>query len=72
MKKKLIDQLREFKDNFSWPAKDMLGILTGIIEHKLSISSLFMPIKQKKRSSTSERSKIIDQNVEKPVNAGMT
>ena len=51
----LIRFLKQNKDVFAWKQKDIGGIDPAIINHKLSVSPSFKPVKQKRRSFALER-----------------
>ena len=57
--------LRENKDVFAWKQADMGGIDPIIITHRLNVSPSFNPVKQKRRSFTPERQKVINEEVGK-------
>ena len=62
--------LRQNKDVFSWKQADMGGIDPKLITHRLNISPSFKPVKQKRRSFTPERQKVINDEVGKLPQAG--
>ena len=66
----LIHFLKQNKDVFAWRQEDMGGIDLVIIAHKLNVSPSFKPVKQKKRSFTLERQKVINEEVGKLLKAG--
>ena len=53
----LIHFLKHNIEFFTWKQEDMGGINPAVITHKLNISPFFKPVKQKRRSFTSERQK---------------
>ena len=55
--------LRDNQDVFTWSHEDMPGIDPLIIVHKLNVSPLFPPIRQKKRVFSQERDKAIAEEV---------
>ena len=57
--------LRENKDVFAWKQADMGGIDPTIITHRLNVSPSFKPVKQKRRSFSPERQKVINEEVGK-------
>ena len=61
--------LRDNQDVFAWSHEDMLGIDPSIIVHKLNVSPLFPPIRQKKRVFAQERDKAIAEEVQKLLEA---
>ena len=46
----LISLLKEYQDVFAWSYKDMPGLNTSLITHKLAINPTFKPIKQVARN----------------------
>ena len=42
----LISLLKEYQDVFAWSYKDMPGLNTSLITHKLAINPTFKPIRQ--------------------------
>ena len=65
----LICFLKYNKDIFAWKQEDMGGIDPTIITHKLSVSPSFKPVKQKRRSFSPERKKVINDEVGKLLQA---
>ena len=53
------------QDVFTWSHEDMLRIDPSIIVHKLNVSPLFPPIRQKKRVFAEERDRAITEEVQK-------
>ena len=47
VKEKLVSMLREFSDVFAWSYKDMPGLDTEIVMHKLPLKEDCPPVKQK-------------------------
>ena len=66
----LIHFLKQNKDVFAWKQEDMGGIDPTIITYKLNVSPFFKPVKQKRRSFSSERQKTINEEVDKLLQAG--
>lgn len=64
-RRQLKQLLTDHKDVFAWSHKDMPGIGEEVIEHKLNVSSGARPIRQKKRSFSSEKYKAIVEEVER-------
>ena len=62
--------LKQNKDVFAWKQEDVGGIDPAIITHRLNVSPSFKPVKQKKRSFTPERQKLINEEVDKLFQAG--
>ena len=65
----LIRFLKQNKDVFTWKQEDMGGIDPAIITHRLNVSPSFKPVKQKRRSFTLERQKLINEEVGKLLQA---
>lgn len=65
LKSHLINLLTEFIDVFAWSPSDMPGIPRDIIEHKLGVDPGHKPVRQKKRAFGTEKSQIIDSEVDK-------
>ena len=61
----LITFLRGNQDVFAWSHEDMPGIDPSIIVHKLNVSPLFSPIRQKKQVFAHEWDKAIAEEVRK-------
>ena len=70
LKSLLTQFLRHNKDVFAWKQVDMGGIDPIVITHRLNANPSFKPIKQKRRSFTSERQKAINEEVGKLLQAG--
>jgi len=62
--------LRNNQDVFAWSHEDMPGIDPSVMVHKLNVSPLFPPIRQKKRVFAQERDKAIAKEVQKLLEAG--
>lgn len=45
VKKSLVELLKEYIDVFSWSYRDMLGLDTDIVEHRLPLKPERMPVK---------------------------
>nr|GFB07736.1 reverse transcriptase domain-containing protein [Tanacetum cinerariifolium] len=63
--------LRRNLDVFVWKPTDMTRVTCRIAEHKLYIHEGCLPIRQKKIGQAPERNKVIHEEVEKLVNAGI-
>ena len=61
--------LRENQDVFAWSHKDMPGIDTSVIVHRLNMSPSSSPIRQKKQVFAQERDKAIAEEVQKLLEA---
>ncbi|CAA0811499.1 Uncharacterized mitochondrial protein AtMg00860, partial [Striga hermonthica] len=70
IRSRLVDLIREFADIFAYTAEELTGIEAKIIEHRLNIDLSVKPVKQKTRHHGAEMDKIIEQEVEKLLNAG--
>ena len=57
-------------DIFAWTASDMLTIDPGVIIHHLNVDPNHHPIRQKKKKFTSERQKVIEEEMDKLMKAG--
>ena len=57
--------LRDNQDVFAWSYEDMPGIDPSVMVHKLNVSPLFLPIRQKKRVFAQKRDKAIAKEVRK-------
>ncbi|GKE38834.1 reverse transcriptase domain-containing protein [Tanacetum coccineum] len=56
-------------DIFAWKPADMTGVPRKIAEHRLNIREGYSPVRQKKRGQAPERNKVIQEEVEKLVDA---
>ena len=59
-RKKLIQLLFDYADVFAWTYRDMPGLSTDIVEHRLPVKSECPPVKQKLRRMKPEMSLKID------------
>ena len=50
---------------FAWKQKDMCGVDAAVITHRLNVNPSFKPVKQKRRSFTPGRQKVINEEVGK-------
>ena len=66
----LIQVLRQNADIFAYSAADMPGIDPEIVTHKLNVYKGVKPVKQKKRNFGLEKDKIIEEKVQKLLDAG--
>lgn len=69
LKKALVEFLKYNSDVFSWSYKDMPGIDSEVMVHRLNVYPSFRPIKQKRRTFNLERYKAIKTKVEKLLKA---
>ncbi|KAL0416891.1 UNVERIFIED_CONTAM: Retrovirus-related Pol polyprotein from transposon gypsy [Sesamum latifolium] len=65
-----IDILRRNNDMFAWNPSNFRGINSEVIVHRLNIDPQAKPVKQKKRAFGVERNKIIEEEVNKLLEAG--
>ena len=65
----LILFLKKNMEVFAWKQEDMGGIDPTAITHRLNISPSFKPVKQKRRSFSPERQKVINEEVGKLLQA---
>nr|GEX14084.1 reverse transcriptase domain-containing protein [Tanacetum cinerariifolium] len=63
--------LKRNLDIFAWQPSDMTGVSRSIAEHRLNVRDGYLPIRQKKRGQAPERTKAIQAEVEKLVEAGI-
>ncbi|GJY05254.1 reverse transcriptase domain-containing protein [Tanacetum coccineum] len=70
-RKKLCDLLRRNLDMFAWKPPDMTGVPRHIAEHRLNVREGCPPARQKKRSQAPERNKVIQEEVERLMEAGI-
>lgn len=65
VKERLISMLKEFSDVFAWSYKDMPGLDTDIVVHKLPLKEDYPPVKQKLRRTRPDMSEKIKEEVKK-------
>ncbi|GKC15450.1 hypothetical protein Tco_1012232 [Tanacetum coccineum] len=70
-RKELCSLLKQNLDIFAWKPADMTGVPRNIAKHRLNIWEGYSPVRQKKRGQAPERNKIIQEEVEKLVDAGI-
>ncbi|GJZ75980.1 reverse transcriptase domain-containing protein [Tanacetum coccineum] len=70
-RKGLCSLLKQNLDIFAWKPADMTGVPRNIAEHRLNIREGYSPVRQKKRGQAPERNKVIQEEVEKLVDAGI-
>nr|GEW79686.1 reverse transcriptase domain-containing protein [Tanacetum cinerariifolium] len=68
---KLCSLLKENLDIFAWQPSDMIGVPWLVAEHQLNIREGYSPVRQKKRGQVPERTKAIQEEVQKLVEAGI-
>ncbi|KAL0449617.1 UNVERIFIED_CONTAM: Retrovirus-related Pol polyprotein from transposon.6 [Sesamum latifolium] len=66
----MIEFLRRSVDMFAWSPSDFRGIDPRVIVHRLNVDPMMRPVKQKKRSFGAERNRIIEEDVNKLLEAG--
>jgi hypothetical protein len=69
IKEKLVMFLKCNSDVFAWSHKDMLGIDTLIIVHKLNVDPNHRPVNQRRRAFVVERNQAIAEEVKKLLKA---
>ncbi|GJV03553.1 reverse transcriptase domain-containing protein [Tanacetum coccineum] len=67
----LCSLLKKNLDIFAWQPSDMTGVPRSVAEHRLNIREGYSPVRQKKRGQAPERSKAIQAEVQKLVEAGI-
>ncbi|GJU15007.1 RNA-directed DNA polymerase, eukaryota [Tanacetum coccineum] len=70
-RKELCSLLKQNLDIFAWKPADMTGVPRNIAEHRLNIREGYSPVRQKKIGQAPERNKVIQEEVEKLVDAGI-
>lgn len=70
VKERLINMLKEFSDVFAWSYKDMSGLDTDIVVHKLPLKEDCPPVKQKLRRTRPDMSEKIKEEVKKQFDGG--
>nr|GFD06995.1 reverse transcriptase domain-containing protein [Tanacetum cinerariifolium] len=65
----LCSLLKKNLDIFTWQPSDMTGVPRSVAEHRLNVREGCPPIRQKKRGQAPERTKAIQAEVEKLVEA---
>ncbi|GJT59349.1 reverse transcriptase domain-containing protein [Tanacetum coccineum] len=68
-RKELCSLLKQNLDIFAWKPADMTGVPRNIAEHRLNIREGYSPVRQKKKGQAPERNKVIQEEVEKLVDA---
>ncbi|GKB72000.1 reverse transcriptase domain-containing protein [Tanacetum coccineum] len=67
----LCSLLKKNLDIFAWQPSDMTGVPRSVAEHQLNIQEGYSPVRQKKRGQAPKRSKAIQAEVQKLVEAGI-
>ena len=70
MKDKIVSFLRDNVSTFAWSTSDMKGIDPSVTTHELNVDPTFKPIRQKRRKLGPERSKAINEEFDRLLNAG--
>jgi len=70
VKEKLVSMLKEFSDVFAWSYRDMPGLDTEIVMHKLPLKEDCPPVKQKLRRTRPDMAEKIKEEVKKQFDAG--
>nr|GEU64200.1 reverse transcriptase domain-containing protein [Tanacetum cinerariifolium] len=67
----LCSLLKRNLDIFAWQPSDMTRVPRSVAEHRLNVRAGYPPVRQKKRGQAPERTKAIQAEVEKLVEAGI-
>nr|GEV54405.1 reverse transcriptase domain-containing protein [Tanacetum cinerariifolium] len=67
----LCSLLKRNLDIFAWQPSDMTGVPRSVAEHRLNVREGCPPVRQKKRGQAPERTKALQAEVEKLVEAGI-
>ncbi|WZZ62484.1 uncharacterized protein LOC106435386 [Brassica napus] len=70
MQQSILDFLRKNVSTFAWSMADMKGIDPTITTHELNVDPTFKPIRQKRRKLGPDRSKAVNEEVDKLLGAG--
>ena len=70
VKKRVIELLKEYADVFAWSYRDMQGLDTNIVVHRLPLKSECPPVKQKLRRTRPDKVLKIKEEVQKQIDAG--
>ncbi|XP_013589574.1 PREDICTED: uncharacterized protein LOC106298015 [Brassica oleracea var. oleracea] len=70
MQSLIISFLKENASTFAWVTTDMKGIGPAITSHELNVDLTFKPIRQKRRKLGPERSKAVNEEVDRLLDAG--
>ncbi|GKC33482.1 hypothetical protein Tco_1040776, partial [Tanacetum coccineum] len=63
--------LKKSMDVFAWESADITGIPIRIIEHSLNVNPSVEPVAQKRRVMASDRTSVVNKEVEEWVSAGI-
>ncbi|KAL8104218.1 hypothetical protein AgCh_028445 [Apium graveolens] len=70
-RKDLLSLLQGYADVFAWSLRDMIGLDKSVAMHNLDVNPDRKPVKQTRRNFTPKRQKVIDEEVEKLLAAGI-
>jgi len=70
MQQSILDFLRKNISTFAWSMADMKGIDPTITTHELNVDPTFKPIRQKRRKLGPDRSKAVNEEVDRLLGAG--
>ncbi|XP_013632711.1 PREDICTED: uncharacterized protein LOC106338229 [Brassica oleracea var. oleracea] len=70
MQQSILDFLKKNISTFAWSMSDMKGIDPAITMHELNVDPTFKPIRQKRRKLGPDRSKAVNEEVERLLGAG--
>ncbi|XP_013632991.1 PREDICTED: uncharacterized protein LOC106338596 [Brassica oleracea var. oleracea] len=70
MQQSILNFLRKNVSTFAWSMADMKGIDPTITTHELNVDPTFKPIRQKRRKLGPDRSKAVNEEVDKLLGAG--
>lgn len=70
-KAQLTEFLKANLDVFAWSHEDMVGIDPRIMQHRLNVSPNYKPVRQKRRSMTTERYAALKEEVDKLLTSGL-
>ena len=72
MQRAIVDFLKKNASTFAWTTSDMKRINPAITSHKLNVDPTINPIRQKRRKIGHDRSKAVNEEVERLLAAGST
>ena len=70
VKKQVVELLKEYVDIFAWSYRDMPGLDTNIVVHRLPLKPKCPPVKQKLKRTHPDMALKIKEEVQKQINAG--
>ena len=70
MQRPITNFLKQNASTFAWTTSDMKGINPAIMSHELNVDPTIKPIRQKRRKLGHDRSKAINEEVERLLAAG--